>query len=219
MEALPYILALAAVLALTARGLWRRQPWALGLAWCFLILAPSSSFLAIRDPAFEHRMYAPLAGLIFLGVLLGYRILHRIFGGWRGFGAAALAGVAGMTMVLVGLTLARNADYGSEVSIWRDTAEKRPENARAWFALSSGLLRKKKVLDAEKAARRALAIQEDLSDAWINLAMALKEQSRFQESSLALEECLQMTPDDYLIHCKRSGGLYASSAIQVTSVG
>ncbi|HVP10937.1 MAG TPA: hypothetical protein VMV94_07075, partial [Phycisphaerae bacterium] len=67
---LPALLLAAAGLA----SLWAlRGRSALGvLGVCFfVVLAPTSSFVPLKDLAFEHRMYLPLAALIVLGVALG----------------------------------------------------------------------------------------------------------------------------------------------------
>ena len=48
----------------------RRRMWGFLGAWFFVILSPTSSIVAIIDPAFEHRMYLPLAAVI-VGVVVG----------------------------------------------------------------------------------------------------------------------------------------------------
>ena len=67
------------VLPLLVGTLWalRRKP-ALGFlgTWFFLILAPTSSVVPFADPAFEHRMYLPLAAVV-LGVVLALAELTR----------------------------------------------------------------------------------------------------------------------------------------------
>ena len=62
------------IVALLTATLWCliRKPWLgfLGL-WFFLILAPTSSFIPIKDMMFEHRMYLPLAAIVVLLVVGG----------------------------------------------------------------------------------------------------------------------------------------------------
>ena len=199
-QALPYLIALGAGLALTARGLWQRRPWALALAWCFLILAPTSSFLALRDLANEHRMYAPLAGLILFAVLEGYRLSYRIFGGRRGFGATAMVLAIGVVVLLGSLTWARNADYRTKVSIWQDTTEKRPENPRAWASLSAALGDRREYGEAEQAARRAVELDPAAAAAWTNLGISLQKLGRTDEAVDAFQTSLALRPSDWLAH-------------------
>jgi len=70
-------------------------------------------------------MYLPLAAVITLAVVG----LHRLIGRRALFAATVLA------VVLGGLTIRRNADYRSALSIWTDTAAKCPDNARALYGL------------------------------------------------------------------------------------
>jgi len=139
-EIVPYAAIVALLLGATVVAL-RRWPWAglLGV-WFFATLAPSSSFIPlITQMAAEHRMYLPLAAVVALVVILGYHgwqhLLPRMTGpdGRRGWPASvapavALAAVAGS---LAFQTFLRNRDYRSTLSLWEDTARKRPENGRA----------------------------------------------------------------------------------------
>jgi protein O-mannosyl-transferase len=134
------------------------KPW-LGFlgAWFFLILAPTSSFLPIRnEAAAEQRMYLPLAAVVTLVVVCGWILLGRWR--WTRWGAAIA------TCVLAGwlarLTMVRNGQYSTAIGIWRDTVAKRPGNTRAhinlgdaWAQLSIQFPRGSP--QAMEAARRA----------------------------------------------------------------
>jgi len=97
-------------------------------------------------------------------------------------------------------TWARNLDYESEVSIWRDVLTKRPENERAFAALSGALLEAREYPEAEEAARRAIALKHDYPNAWINLGMAQKNQGRPEEAARSLETAVGLDPGYYLSH-------------------
>lgn len=105
------------------------RPW-LGFlgAWFFLILSPTSSFYPLKvEVAAEQRMYLPLAAIIVLAVVVGWKFARR----WKWSRAAyGLAGCLTITL-LGGLTFARNAQYSSALEIWADTVAKQPGNARA----------------------------------------------------------------------------------------
>ena len=60
-EVIPPLLLIGALLAATVWAIFRWPAWSFLGAWLFFILAPTSSVLPIRDLAFEHRMYLPLA--------------------------------------------------------------------------------------------------------------------------------------------------------------
>jgi len=57
------------LLALTIWALIRRPPIGFVAAMFFLVLLPTSSLIPIKDLAFEHRMYLPLASVILLVVI------------------------------------------------------------------------------------------------------------------------------------------------------
>ena len=121
------------VILLIGATLWafRRRPWVgfLG-AWFFLILAPTSSFIPILgEVAAERRMYLPLAAVVTLVVAGIWRIVAEL----RGNDAVVLPaqrlaiGILIVDVLLLGwLTVRRNGDYRTEVSIWRDTAGNLP---------------------------------------------------------------------------------------------
>ena len=70
----------AVILLLLSLSLWAtwRHPKLgfLGLSF-FLILAPTSSIIPIKDLAFEHRMYLPLAIVIVVAVLAVEQLLRE----------------------------------------------------------------------------------------------------------------------------------------------
>jgi protein O-mannosyl-transferase len=120
-------LAIATLIAIR----WWPRPAFLGV-WFFLILAPSSSFVAIKqEAATEQRMYLPLAAVVCMVVVGVWAILRR----WPMLRWAA--GIAACTVIvlLVRLTMERNELYSNPVDIWTDTVAKRPNNTRAHFDL------------------------------------------------------------------------------------
>jgi len=143
-EVLPYAVIVAALLAGTVLVFRRRPQLGFLGAWFFLILAPTSSVVPlVTQIGAEHRMYLPLAAVVTLVVVLAYegwgRVLPRLSPAqrdrpWAGrFAPAAALAVVATALGL--LTVARNRDYRSSLSIWEDTAAKRPANARAHCSL------------------------------------------------------------------------------------
>ncbi len=143
----------------TLVALWLR-PW-LGFlgAWFFLILAPTSSILPIKDEiAAEQRMYLPLAAVVVLAVVCGWNLVRR----WKWARmTAALAGCA-VVICFVRLTMIRNDLYSTQIGIWSDAAAKRPTNTRAqydlgmaWAKYSTGFPRESsEAMDAARQAAR-----------------------------------------------------------------
>ena len=107
----------------------RRFPIASYGWFVFLILlAPTSSFVPIRDPMAERRMYLPFIGLLFITV----EFLRR----WK-ISRNAFVGTLALVLVVEGaLTYQRNLLWSNAIDIWKDTVSKSPENYRARFQLA-----------------------------------------------------------------------------------
>ena len=140
-EIVLYTIVLVGLLAGTLRAL-RYHP-GLGFlgVWFFVILGPSSSFLVIiTEVVAEHRMYLPLAAVVVAMVLGGYtlgrRLLDRLVSGERRptlLGRLLGYALVGIVIVIFGfLTVRRNHNYRSKLSIWQDTVAKQPDNWRAY---------------------------------------------------------------------------------------
>ena len=79
----PPAIVIAVLLGLTIWGLVKNKPAALLGAWFFGILAPTSTFIPIRDAAFEHRIYLPLAAVIAIFVIGGYAFWQSLRRRWH----------------------------------------------------------------------------------------------------------------------------------------
>ena len=169
-EIVPYAMFVAGLLLLTVWLLVRRRCVAFLGVWFFVILAPTSSFIPIKDLAFEHRMYVPLAAVVTLVVLGTYRVLRAMVERRRlPSGAARVIRIVlpiAVAGVFCGLTAARNLDYRTPLAMWSDVAEKRPNSARAWY----------------------------------NKALALRQEGRFEESIAPLERAAELAPKMWLVH-------------------
>ena len=71
------------------------------------------------------------------------------------------------------LTVVRNEDYRTEVQIWRDAAEHRPDNWRAHATLSSALFREQRIAEGIAALEVALKVNPTEAKLHNNYANAL----------------------------------------------
>jgi len=131
-EVAPYAAVLLALLAATVVAIRLRPEIGFLGAWFFVILGPSSSFMPIKDLAFEHRMYLSLAAIV-CGVVLGaYALAGRFAPARRRVLLPVLLALAAAIAGLLGWrSFDRNLDYASRFTIWKDTVEKAPHNPRA----------------------------------------------------------------------------------------
>jgi len=169
-------------------------------AWFFIILAPTSSFIPIKDLAFEHRMYLPLAAVMVLVVIGVHFLLRRVSD--RGALAATSVRwiqcglVAIVAVLFCGLTIARNRDYLSESTMWRDVVDQRPHNARAWSSLGVALGKEGCVQESMEAYQQAIEADPEMSAAHVNMGKALVKLGRHAEAIHAFQTGLALDPQN-----------------------
>jgi tetratricopeptide (TPR) repeat protein len=184
-KVLPEAIALVILLLAAAAALWRAPAWGFLGAWFFVILAPTSSFVPVAlQPIAESRMYLPLAAVVTAFVLAAHRLLGpRVR--WVVL-AVALAALAG--------TVRRNQDYRDELSIWSDTAMKRPHSPRAQTDYADALAHAGRLDEAIDHFRLALQLTPGISQIHFNLAQALRERGRLAESIPEYQAALRLQP-------------------------
>ncbi len=181
-EALPWALALAALVAGAAVAFARRTALGFAGAWFFLILAPASSIVPVSfQPMAEHRMYLSLAAVAAAAVA----------GLWALLGRRSLPLVLLSACVLGAAAYERNLTYRNEISIWSDTVQRRPSNARAHLALGSALALEDRNGEAAEQFTAALQIDPGDFEAHRNLGLALYHMGRVDE---ALAEYRRIVP-------------------------
>jgi len=185
-------LVILVLLAVTGALLVRRRPLGAAAGWFFLVLAPTSSFIPIQDPIYEHRMYLPLAGLVVLIVVGAHRLLNA------GYGAAAgrqvLVGSIVAATALGAVSAARNRVYASSLRMWRDVVAKRPENERGRYNLGRALQRAGMEEEALREYERAVELNPSFAMPYNNLALARKKAGRLDEAVALFRKVLTLKP-------------------------
>ena len=189
MTALPAVLVVAA-LALGALWLLWKKPAAGFLAgWFFAVLAPTSLVPANRQTISEHRMYLALAPLLFLGAAL---VVRRLPPGRRGTVAAALAGMLAVTWGA--LTWQRNTVYQSDLALWSQTTEQRPENPHAHSNLGIALAAAGRTEEARAQFAEAVRLDPRMASFRNNLGSALMNLDRPREAAEQYHEAVTLLP-------------------------
>ncbi len=199
-EIVPPMLVVTVLLAATAWGFVRNCKWSYPAVWFFAVLSPTSSFVPIADLAFEHRMYLPLAGLVVLIVAGGYvslGYLSKRFFPSRIAAAYKLGGtlVIVIAVVLSWVTVLRNQDYRSAVSIWQTVVAAVPGNSRAHYNLGDALKSQGRLDEAIGQYRQALNADPYYVEVYNNLAAALQSQGRLEQAIGYYRRALEIKPD------------------------
>ena len=185
MSILPSAVVIAILLVATGWAWKTTSAWGFVGAWFFLILAPSSSFIPTDSPAYEHRLYLPLAAVVTLVVMRLYSLAGR-------------RSVALFLVLAVGLgflTVQRNQDYRSSIAIWADAVAKRPGNPRAQYNLGCDLRQEGRMQEAMEHWEQALRLKPDYAKAHYNLGVALVQLGRLPEAIGHYEQALRLKPD------------------------
>jgi len=188
-EWLPQALVLGALLVLALVLVARRAPLGFALAAFFLLLAPSSSVVPIKDLAFEHRMYLPLAPVLVLVALGARRLCARVAprAAWLP-AALTLAGVLALALA----TARRNRDYASAVALWQSVVAAAPHNARAHNNLAAALLDEDRIDEAEPELARALELAPATSALERNLARIAAARGELEPAMAHLERAIAL---------------------------
>ncbi len=140
---------------------WRRRPWiGFALAWAMLQLIPLHLFLPRIDIVNDRQMY-----LADWPLLLALCIEVRLWTSGtrtRVFAALLLSGLAFLTVL-------RNQDYASEISLWEDTVMKSPDKARVHNNLGYAYMLAHRHDEARREFTSALQLDPRLYKARYNL--------------------------------------------------
>lgn len=185
---------IAVLLIITMWLLIRRSAVGFLGAWFFVALAPTSSVIPLLHPVFEHRMYLPLMAVVAVIACAAYLIFNKCGGPgepkkWLRVGTLALAGFA-----LGATTMLRNRDYGTEVSIWRDTAQKAPTNPDAQYGLGLALATAGRIDEAGAAFSETLRLKPDFAQVQYDWALALVNAGRETEALTHFAAALRIDP-------------------------
>ncbi len=166
----------------------------------FLILGPTSSFLPIRDLAFEHRMYLALAPLVVLLVLAARWIGQRMMGDER---MRKRASVILLLVIITGLCLrtsVRNRDYSDPVRLWSKAAHMAPHHPRPHLQWGSWLMRRGRSQEAIAQIEYALRLDPDYGKGHHGLAVALASQGRDDEAAEHYQRAIELRPVFFNAH-------------------
>lgn len=154
----------------------------------FLILAPTSSIVPIKDLAFEHRMYLPLAAVTVAMALAAHRWIGRPARG-------AIAAVITLAFIIV--TVNRNLLYGNPVELWTQNVTHTPLHPRPLNALGYALLRAGRPAEAERKLKEAMQLASDSPGPYANLGMVYWSQKRFTEAMPHFEKAMALSPNEF----------------------
>lgn len=216
--AIPFLLAVAALVATTGVLVARRT--AAGFLWAslLLILGPTLIVPIKTEVAAERRMYLPLAALASLAVVGGYELVERALRGRRALSprAGALTGplavmlACSLAVVIIFGTLSakRLTVYNDLLGFWLDAVAKQPlsytNQTNAGIALRLAGRLPESVEHFAEAAR----LNPDSGDMHNNLGFALVVAGRPADAIAHFEQARQLSPESAEVRSNFGMALY-----------
>jgi Flp pilus assembly protein TadD len=172
---------------------------AFGVAWFFLLLAPTSSVVPLADVLMEHRLYLASWGIFLAAAVLASSLVERRVRPGRPVVLAAVlvclcAGLASASCLRVNL-------WRSKLALWSDCVAKSPHKARAHLGLGNGYRQAGDVQRAAEEFRDALDLAKE-DPRWLRqeirgkLTSALLVLGRTEEAIVAVQAGLAEQPKD-----------------------
>ena len=186
------ILGLIALVACTVAAVVYRKDYPLAsYGWIvfLILLAPTSSFLPIRDVIAERRVYLPSLGLLLIAV----EFLRRV-----NITRLGQAGLILVLMVFGFLTSERNTVWASSENLWRDAVAKAPNKSRPHFQLGR-ILYEQGSFDASAAEYEAVARTGGLDyTLLVNWGLALDDAGKPKDALEKLNQAAQLQPSAHV---------------------
>lgn len=193
------VFGLAALLAASGAAFYFRKHYPIASYGWFvflLLLAPTSSFVPIRDVLVERRVYLPSLGLL----LIAAEALKRVNIPKPAFALPLL--------IFAAMTFQRNQLWADPLALWRDAAEKSPQKWRVQFQVADALYRSGECLAAAAAYEKTDKLDKPDYRVMINWANALdcagQPQAAMEkaEKAFALEKTAQARAMIGMLHAK-----------------
>ena len=200
--ALPFVIAGAAVLGLSAAALMarRRRPW-LAAAWCAYVVTALPVLGVFQNGpqiAADRYSYLPMLGWALLGGAgLSWCATRWIAGaaGKRRAGAALAATVV-LVIALAALASRQSLVWQDSITLWRHAVTLDPGSMRPRVYLGGALLGAGWVGPAEREFETALRLDPSDPEALIGLAVTLALSGRAQEAVAPAREAARRRPGD-----------------------
>jgi protein O-mannosyl-transferase len=144
------------------------------------LIAPTSSFVPIRDPFAERRLYLPFIGLLFITV----EFVRR----WKTSKNTLIAVLAVVLVAEAAATYQRNQVWASPIAMWTDSVAKSPNKWRPRFQLAFAHYLAGHYPEAIEHYDKAAQIQPPNFDMLVDWAQAYSEVGRLSDAIAKLRE-------------------------------
>ncbi|MGA2468032.1 MAG: hypothetical protein ABSH06_27275, partial [Thermodesulfobacteriota bacterium] len=178
-------------------GVWKMKKWptlSFFIFWYFGNLVIESSIIPL-EMVYEHRLYLPSIGPIFLFSLL----LARLWEKWAPIEKRRREAVfAGLVILMVfplsWSTIERNSIWRSEFELWTDSVKKSPRKGRPHYNLGYFYYTSGQIDKAKGELELALKLDPKMALAHFNLGVIDYNEGRLDEAVWRLQKALTINP-------------------------
>ena len=185
-------------------GIKKKGPWEIekrcagfSLAWIFLTLLPTSSFIPLLDAVMEHRTYLPLVGFAFLVTAIlswAYRTVTSLNSNDLPISLVQ----TGMLLILVLFSMIiidRNKVWKDELTLWADARQKSPGLVRPYNNLGEAHDKMGNYDQAIGEFKEALKINPQYFFGLNNLGNIYGKQGKYEEAISYFQKALHQKSD------------------------
>ncbi|MCP4364201.1 MAG: tetratricopeptide repeat protein [Planctomycetes bacterium] len=221
---------IVSILAMAVLYLGRARLLAFWVLWFFIILAPTSSIVSLRDVIAIRRLYLPGLGFYLL-LVVGIHWLFRHLGTRKWYAAnwlwrAELAALIGIVVFYGACAYERNKVFRTEITLWEDTVKKSPSKFRPHYNLGYNYKKEGRVMDAWKQYMLCIGIHQrspDIKDflerkccsaAYNNLGMIYSGAALYNVAVRMFEEAIKVYPKSLKAHRNLGNAYFYSGRIE-----
>ncbi|MEK9627775.1 MAG: tetratricopeptide repeat protein [Nitrospinota bacterium] len=166
-----------------------------GLAWIFLTLLPTSSFIPLLDAVMEHRTYLPMVGFSLLAASI-FSWAQKVCLTEKKSSYLVLRLSLVSVLVLFSLiAMDRNVVWKNEITLWEDVRNKSPRLIRAYNNLGEAHDKLGNYDKAIEEFQQALKINPNYFFGLNNLGNVYGKQKKYNEAIPFFQKALDQKPD------------------------
>lgn len=181
------------------KGPWEIEKRCAGfsLAWIFLTLLPTSSFIPLLDAVMEHRTYLPLVGFALLATSI-FSWAYRTVANHKSNNLSLPSVQIGIFLVLILFSLIavdRNKVWKDELTLWEDARQKSPGLVRPYNNLGEAHDKLGNLDQAIEEFKGALKINPNYFFGLNNLGNVYGKQGKYGEAISYFQKALDQKSD------------------------
>jgi Flp pilus assembly protein TadD len=162
-----------------------------GIFWFFITLSVESSFIALVDVIYEHRLYLP-GMAVFPAFAAGVYYTTKKFSSKK-----TLVTVAVCVAVVISLAIAsheRNEVWKTKAGLWEDVVRKAPGKWRGYYNLGVAYDHMGRIDDAFRYYEKAIALKPDSPEPHVGLGVIYARRGMLDRAILHYKKAINLWP-------------------------